>query len=112
MKLGVIREEVFSSWDAYNIGDWYEKKSRKTVMTFEQCVDNVDVELLNDTEDDTEKDDYKKKIALYLWGSDVDKGIIFINKWRSNQHNLKTALERKHMIDLCIIWLDNIMSVL
>jgi len=51
----------------------------------------------------TGDDEKGKKIALYIYSDNMNDMKEFIQKWRSNKHNLATSQERYFMKDLVII---------
>lgn len=110
----LVREEVFSSWGFSEIDSWYNERFKKEIMAVERFVDNVDIDYRYEGKigEDKRRDDKGRKVALYLWGFNLDKGIKFLNDWRSNQHNLGTEAERKYMVDVCIIWVKDILEIL
>lgn len=107
----LIGEECFSSWSSNQFANWYNNIFRKEITVFEKCIDDVfiDYSVFSDDEKD---EDNRRKVALYLWGYNIDKGIQFMNDWRCNQHNLGTTSERKHMVDVCIVFMKDILDIL
>ena len=108
----LIEEECFSSWDAEEIACWYNEKFKKNITAVESNIDKNEINYYSKEEKREKNDDVTRKVGLYLWGFNIDKGINFLNKWRANQHNLETPSERKGMVDVCLVWIKDILDIL
>lgn len=108
----LIEEECFSSWDANEIASWYNKKFKKDITAVESNIDKNEINYYFKESKENIKDDVTRKVSLYLWGFNVEKGINFLNKWRANQHNLGTKSERNGMVDVCLVWIKDILDIL
>ena len=108
----LVKEEVFSSWEGSNFASWYNNQFKKEIYAVEKKIDDVKIDYIESKNSDNTKDDVSRKVALYLWGYNIDSGIKFLNSWRSNQHNLGTAGERRDMVDVCLVWVKDILDIL
>jgi len=86
----LVEEEVFSSWEGSNFAIWYNNNFKKEIYAVEKRIDDVEIDYIESKNSDNTKDDVSRKVALYLWGYNIDNGIKFFD---ANGTKLPDAVE-------------------
>ena len=101
-----MREELFADSD---VEFFAENKWRKqTIYSLYQNIKNINADILSMT-NDSGNDNRFEKLNLFVVIDEKEDAINFINNWRSKRHNLGTLSERLHMIDVCLVKVNDIM---
>lgn len=99
-------EELFSGSEVEYLAE--NKWRNQQIYTIHTNIKNILCDSQN-TIEDKRKDNRSKKVNLMVVIDKKEDAEDFIDNWRSNRHNLGTLSERLHMIDLCLVKVNDIM---